>query len=187
MYGNNSADELVGDYGLHQLGVEHIPPIITRGVCIDVSGLDGGNHLAAGRVVTAAELKGWCDSTGVTIESGDAVFINTGWGQFFMADNDKYVAGEPGLDVEAAKWLTAQNVVIIGADNMAVEVLPSPDHPKSIMPVHQHCLVEAGVNLIENIVLDELVAEGIKEFCFIVLPVKFKGATGSPVRPVAIL
>jgi kynurenine formamidase len=187
MYGNNSADELVGDYGLHQLGVEHIPPIITRGVCIDVSGLDGGDHLTAGRVVSSEDLRNWCERSGVGIETGDAVFINTGWGRFFMADNAKYVAGEPGLDVDAAKWLTAQNVVIVGADNMAVEVLPSPDHPKSIMPVHQHCLVEAGVNLIENIVLDELVAEGITEFCFVVLPVKFKGATGSPVRPVAIL
>lgn len=187
MFDAGSADELVGDYGLERLGVEHIPPIITRGVCIDVSTLDGGDLLESGRVVTAGELQAWCERTGTDIQKGDAVFINTGWGRFFMSDNDKYVAGEPGLDVEAARWLTGQDVVVIGADNMAVEVLPSADHPNSIMPVHQHCLVEAGVNLIENIVLDELVAEGILTFCFIVLPVKFKGATGSPVRPIAVL
>jgi kynurenine formamidase len=55
------------------------------------------------------------------------------------------------------------------------------------MPVHQHCLVEAGVYLIENLYLDELVALGADAFCFIALPVKFKGATGSPLRPIAIL
>ena len=55
------------------------------------------------------------------------------------------------------------------------------------MPVHQHCLVEAGVYLIENLLLSPLAAAGIAEFCFILLPVKFKGATGSPARPVAMV
>jgi kynurenine formamidase len=156
-------------------------------LCIDVSGLDGSDHLEAGRAVTADDLQRWCDQSGYAPGPADAVFINTGWGRYFMTDNAKYVSGEPGLNVEAARWLTERGVVTIGADNMAVEVLPGTEHPTSIMPVHQHCLVEAGVHLIENIVLDELVAENIHEFCFIVLPVKFKGATGSPVRPVAVV
>ena len=104
-----------------------------------------------------------------------------------MVDNEKYVAGEPGLDLPAAKWLTGQDVVAIGVDNMAVEVLPGTDHPKVMMPVHQHCLVEAGVYLIENLVLDELIADRVACFCLILAPVKFKGATGSPVRPVALV
>jgi len=187
MYGHQSAEEVVGDRGLESLGVEQIPSIVTRGLCIDVSGLDGADHLASGRTVSADDLKRWCDGAGLQPAPGDAVFINTGWGRFFVTDSDKYVSGEPGLDVGAARWLTEQGTVAIGADNMAVEVLPGTDHPISIMPVHQHCLVEAGVYLIENMVLDALVANGIREFCFIVLPVKFKGATGCPVRPVAML
>ena len=70
---------------------------------------------------------------------------------------------------------------------MAVEVLPGTDHPKTMMPVHQHALVEAGVYLIENLVTENLVADGVSTFCFILLPVKFKGATGSPVMPVAVV
>jgi kynurenine formamidase len=187
MYGGYSADETVGDRGLANLGVEHIPPIITRGLCMDLSGLDGGDMLEAGRPITADDLKRWCDEKGVMPQEGDAVLVNTGWGKLFMVDNARYVAGEPGLEIGAARWLTDQGVVAIGADNMAVEVLPGTEHPQIMMPVHQHCLAEAGVYLIENIVLDELIADGIDSFCFVALPVKFKGATGCPLRPVAIL
>ena len=104
-----------------------------------------------------------------------------------MNDNAKYVSGEPGIDLGAARWLTARDVVAIGTDSMAVEVLPGTNHPEIMMPVHQHCLVDAGDHLIENLVMDDLVADGISSFCFILLPIKFKGATGSPVRPVALI
>lgn len=187
MYGGYSAEETVGDRGLLNLGAEHIPPIITRGLCIGVAGLDGGEHLEAGRAVTADDLKRWCDGTGIAPAEGDAVLINTGWGRYFMADNARYVSGEPGIDIGAARWLTEQGAVAIGSDNMAVEVLPGTEHPEIMMPVHQHCLAEAGVYLIENLVLDELVAQGVTRFCFIALAPKFKGATGSPLRPVALL
>ena len=73
-----------------------------------------------------------------------------------------------------------------GDDEMAVEVIPHPRHPKLILPVHQHALVDCGVYLIENIKLDELIDLGRNEFCFVLLSVKFKGATGCPVRPVAM-
>jgi len=187
MYGGYSAELSVGDRGLTNLGVEHIPPIVTRGLCMDLSGLDGGEQLAAGRPITADDLKRWCDRMALAPGPGDAVFINTGWGRLFMTDNATYVSGEPGIEIGAARWLTGQGIVAIGTDTMAVEVLPGTDHPRIIMPVHQHCLVEAGVYLIENMVLDELIALGAHSFCFIALPVKFRGATGCPIRPVAIL
>ena len=96
------------------------------------------------------------------------------------------MSGEPGLTVAGAHWLTEQDVVAIGADNMAVEVLPAEKH-EVLMPVHQHCLAEAGVYLVENLALDALANAGIYSFCLSMVPVKFKGATGSPVRPVAIV
>jgi kynurenine formamidase len=77
-------------------------------------------------------------------------------------------------------------VVAIGCDNMAVEVLPNPNH-EMMMPVHQHVLAEAGVHLIENLALDELARDRVGSFCFILLATKFKGATGCPVRPIALV
>jgi kynurenine formamidase len=187
LYGDHTVDESVGDFGLINLGIEQMPPLITRGVCLDVSGLDGSAYLGVGRAVTADDLQRCCEAQDVGLKAGDAVLVNTGWGRFFMVNNGKYLEGEPGLDVDAAKWLTAQGVVAIGADNMALEVLPGTNHPEVMMPVHQHCLVEAGVHIIENLVLADLARDAISTFCFVLLPVKFKGATGCPIRPVAIL
>ncbi|MEZ5853541.1 MAG: cyclase family protein [Hyphomicrobiaceae bacterium] len=187
LYGGYSATETVDDFGLANLGIEHCPPMVTRGVLLDVSRHDGGDHLEAGRAVTIGDLEKALSAAKLQIEPGDVVCINTGWGRFFMTDNDRYLSGEPGIDADAARWLTAKDCVAIAADNMALEVLPGTNHPSEVMPVHQHCLAEAGVHIIENLVMDELVARDIRSFCFMLSAVKFKGATGSPVRPIAIV
>ncbi|MFM9941562.1 MAG: cyclase family protein [Hyphomicrobiaceae bacterium] len=187
MHGGYSADLTVDDFGLLNLGIEHCPPMVTRGICLDVSTLDGTDHLAPGRAVTREDLTKALNTAALKIQPGDVVCIKTGWGKHFMKDNDRYVAGEPGIDLEAAKWLAAQDVVAIGADNMALEVLPGTNHPELIMPVHQFLLAEAGVYIIENMALDDVLAGGAHSFCFMLSAVKFKGATGCPVRPLAIV
>lgn len=186
LYNGLDANEVVTDWGLDKLGIEHAPPMITRGVLLDVSGLDGGSHLNPGRVVTPDDLARAADAAGVTVGTGDIVLINTGWGRFFATDNRRYLEGEPGIDVPAARWLTQREVVAIGCDNMAVEVLPNPDRGLA-MPVHQHTLTENGVYLIENLFLEELARERVSNFCFILLATKYKGATGCPVRPIALI
>lgn len=186
LYNGFSAADVVTDWGLDRLGIEHAPPMIARGVLLDVGGLDGGQHLNPGRAVSPDELKRAADAAGIVIAAGDIVLIRTGWGRFFGVDNARYVEGEPGIDVAAARWLTGQDVVAIGCDNMAVEVMPNPDR-SLMMPVHQHVLAEAGVYLIENLALEELARDRIASFCFILLATKYKGATGCPVRPVALV
>lgn len=186
LYNGLKAEEEVTDWGLNRLGIEHAPPMVTRGLLLDVASLDGNDHLASGRAITPDELAQTCDKAGLKIEPGDIVLIRTGWGKLFGIDNARYIAGEPGIDVAAARWLTNQGVVAVGCDNMAVEVLPNPDKTIS-MPVHQHLLVEAGVYIIENLALEELAAAGVHSFCFVLLATKFRGATGSPVRPIAMI
>ncbi len=187
MHGGYSAAETVDDFGLVNLGIEHCPPMVTRGILLDVSRHDGGQHLESGRAVTVADLERALAAAKLKIQPGDVVCVNTGWGRFFMSDNDRYLQGEPGLDLAAARWLTSQDCVAIAADNMALEVLPGTNHPEVIMPVHQHCLAEAGVHIIENLVMDGLIERDAREFCFMLSAVKFKGATGCPVRPIAIV
>ncbi len=186
LYNGLSAEETVTDWGLAQLGIEQAPAMITRGLLLDVAALDGGAHLEPGRVVAPDDLARAANSASAAIEPGDMVLIRTGWGRYFGADNARYLEGEPGIDRPAARWLTERGVAAIGCDNMAIEVLPNPD-PTLSMPVHQHALAEAGVYLIENLALEALAASGVRAFCLILLPIKFKGATGSPVRPVALV
>ena len=187
MYNGTTASDEVTDWGLKTTGIEHCPPIVTRGVLLDLAHLDGGDYLEAGRPIREADLELACRKASVTLRAGDVVCLRTGWGRFFMKDNPKYVAGEPGLDLGGARWLTQRDVTAIGADTMAVEVLPGTQHPKVMMPVHQHCLAEQGVYLIENLMLDDLARDKLGTFCFILLATKFKGATGSPATPIAMI
>ncbi len=186
LYNGLSAAEVVSDWGLGRLGIEHAPPMITRGVLLDVAGLDGGEFLHPGRAIAPDDLARAEAAAGVAIEPGDIVLIRTGWGRFFGIDNRRYVEGEPGIDVPAARWLTVREVAAIGCDNMAVEVLPNPDRGLA-MPVHQHALVETGTYLIENVALEELARDRVATFCLILLATKYRGATGCPVRPVALV
>ena len=186
LYNGLAAADTLGDWGLNRLGIEHAPPMVTRGVLLDVAGIDGGAHLLPGRVVTPQDLQAAADRAGVSIEPGDIVLIRTGWGRYFGVDNARYLEGEPGIDVPAARWLTERGVTAIGSDNMAVEVLPNPDHTQAL-PVHQHALAEAGVYLIENLALDALAHDGVSTFCLMVIAPKIRGATGAPVRPVAVV
>jgi kynurenine formamidase len=155
-------------------------------VLLDIAGYKGVAHLEGGTVVTPADMEGVARKQKLSIQQGDTVLMHTGWSRYFMVDNQKYVSEEPGLGEEGARWLTDQQVAAIGADTMALEIMPMEDARK-VFPVHQHLLVEKGVYIIENLRLDDLRNEGIYEFLFILLPVKYKGATASPVRPVAVI
>jgi kynurenine formamidase len=186
MYNGYSAEDSIGNWGLERLGIEQSPPIITRAVILDVAAYKGVAHLEGGAVITPADLQGTVKKQNVSIQQGDAVLIHTGWSQYFMVDNQKYVSAEPGLGEEGARWLTDQKVAAIGADTMAVEVMPMEDARK-VFPVHQHLLVEKGIYIIENLRLNDPLTAGVYEFLFILLPVKYKGATASPVRPVAVI
>ena len=183
LYNGNAAADVVTDWGLDRLGIDHAPPMITRAVVFDVG---GPSHLSAGHTITPDDLKRAADAGGFSVESGDIALIRTGWGQLFGIDNARYVTGEPGIDVAAAKWLIDQGIVAIGADTMAVEVLPNPNKAL-MMPVHQFALAECGVYLIENLALEELKAAGVHTGCFILLATKLRGATGAPVRPIMVV
>ncbi|HET6608178.1 MAG TPA: cyclase family protein [Rhodopila sp.] len=183
LYNGNKAADVVTDWGLDRLGIEHAPPMITRGVLFDVAGATGAAHMQPGQTVTVEHLQRAAEAGGFAVEPGDIALIRTGWGRYFGTDNARYVEGEPGIDVPAAKWLIEQGIVAIGADNMAVEVLPNPNR-SIMMPVHQFALAECGVYLIENLALEDVAAERIHTACFILLATKLRGATGAPVRPI---
>ena len=186
LYNGLDVAETLDDFGLRELGIENVPPMVTRGVLLDVSGLDGSDALDVGRVITPDDLSRAEERADVEVSEGDVVCIHTGWGKWFMVDNARYVSGEPGIDVPGAQWLTSRGVVAIAADNMAVEVVPNPRHPELVLPVHQHTLTEAGVYLVENLRTETLAARGLYRFCFVLLATRFRGATGCPVRPVAM-
>ena len=186
MHGGLSVDETVGDLGLRDLDAAKIPSMVSRAVLLDVSGLDGGDYLEAGRPVGARDLADVVHNRNVTLKKGDIVILHTGWGRFYGDRRSDYATRCPGLSLDGAHYLTDHGVLAIGADTMAVEVMPGVD-PEIVMPVHVHTLVERGVFLIENLNTRDLAASGATVFTLMMLPLNLSGATASPVRPLAIL
>jgi len=180
-----ATDEITTRNGFTKIGVDKIGAIYTRGVLVDVAAAKGVDMLDAGYEITPADLRDAIAKQGVALKRGDAVLIHTGWGRLWGVDNARYNASSPGIGVAAAEWLAKQEPVLLGSDNVPVEVLPNPD--KSIsLPVHQIALVVNGIFLLENLKLDELAAKKVYEFAFVVQPLKIKGGTGSTVAPIAI-
>ncbi|MEX2121474.1 MAG: cyclase family protein [Pirellulales bacterium] len=184
-YNGFKASEFATAYGLEKLGVENVGVFYTRGILLDVAGLRKTERLMPGHVITSDELKACLKASGAEIRPGDVVLIHTGHGKLWMKDNETYGSGEPGIGMEAARWLTDQKVALIGADTWAIEAVPAED-PNRPFPVHQWNLTRHGVYHLENLDLSELVADKAYEFAFIFSPLRLKGATGSPGNPIAV-
>lgn len=184
-YNGFKRSEFARPYGLEKLGIENVGPIFTRGVLLDVAGLRKTKILPSGYVITAEDLQACLDQTRLKINPGDIVLIHTGHGQLWMKDNVAYGAGEPGIGLGAARWLSDRKIVLVGSDNWAIEAVPAEDKELAF-PVHQWNIVRHGIHNLENLDLSELAADKVYEFAFIFSPLRLKGATGSPGNPIAV-
>jgi kynurenine formamidase len=170
-------------------GVETISPILCRGVLLDVPQALGLDALPPAHAVTAAELEQTADAACVEVREGDAVLVRTGWPVGRFEDTVAMVgheSGVPGPDESAAQWLSERRVRATGSDTIAYEWLP-PGKGHSLLPVHRHLLVDAGIHILELLDLEEAGRDGITEFLFVAVPLKLVGATGSPIRPLAVV
>lgn len=184
MYNGIPASEVRSTGGARRLGIDKVGGLVCRGVLIDVVGATNGS-LEAGRAITVADLERALGRTAISLQPGDAALIRTGWLSRFDDRDPTWYEGEPGIDVDAACWLADQGVVLVGADNFAVEVIPSATGEP--IPVHLALLQERGVYLLELIDLEPLVAAAAWTFTFVLAPLRITGGVGSPVNPLAII
>jgi len=185
MYNCFKVDESATRNGFEKLGVENVGALFTRGVLIDIAGLKGVDILPDNYEITIQDIEQALQRQKLELQRGDAVILHTGWSKLWGKDNARYARGCPGIGVAAAEWLAAKDPMLVGADNISVEVNPNPD-PKVSLPVHQIMLVVNGIHLLENLKLDELAAKRVQEFAFIAQPLKIQGGTGSTVAPIAV-
>jgi kynurenine formamidase len=161
------------------LSVDTIQPIARRAVLLDIAGLRNVGALDADSVIEPEEL----EQCGVEIQAGDVVLIRTGWANLFR-DPAKYASSlrMPGVELGGAKWLSQFKPFAVGSDTLAFERMPSPK-----MAVHIHLLVETGIHIIENLNLEEIARDKIREFFFVGAPLKIEGGTGAPIRPLGFV
>jgi kynurenine formamidase len=185
MYNGHPAN-FVTSRGARRLGVDKMGPVVARGVLADCAA--GGDRDPVDRI-GAAELSAVLTASGAALEAGDVLLVRTGWLAAFGAGRADARAW-PGLDRDCGPWLAERDVVLVGADNVGVEAYPSGD-PDCQVPLHVDLLRGHGVYLAELMDLDPLAAAlaaaGRAEFLFVLAPLPFAGAVGSPVAPVAVL
>ena len=188
LHGGVDAASSQTNAGLTSHGIDSQQPIICRGVLLDIPAVRGVDVLGGGDEVRVADLEAAEQRAGVTVGKGDAVLIRTGWAAHW-SDVERFrgqVGGAPGPGETAAQWLADREVRVTGAETIAYEVIRA-GQGHATLPAHRILLVEAGINIMEVLDLTALAASGVSEFLFIASPLKIKGGTGSPVRPIAVI
>lgn len=182
IFGGLDAEAVQEKTGLKVHSIDLVEPIIQRGILLDVARARNQSILPAGYEVTPDDLEAAVQLAGVEIREGDAVLIRTGWAQHWHTPR-RFASpeeGAPGVGVEGARWLVERGMRLAGGDTLAFEKTPST------LPVHVYLLVEQGIQIMECLNLEDLGAAQCYEFVFICLPLRIKGGTGSPIRPIAL-
>lgn len=180
-----TAEEHLGSRHWTKGGAEKYPPLIGRGVLLDIAGLHGVGCLPEVYEVTVDDLEAAARTQGVEIGRGDIVMLRMGRMNLWP-DFDGYVTNQPGIGLPAARYLCEEvGVMCIGGDTLSLEVVPSPE-PDAFLPVHSYMFATAGAQIMEVVQLNELAAEGVYEFAFLGFPLRLTGATGAPMRPIAV-
>lgn len=171
--------------GLKKLGIEKVPPLVMRGVLLDVARLKGVDVLPPAYEITASDMEAAEAAAGTSIRAGDAVYLRTGWARYFD-DAHRFHSAEgcPGPGKEGAEWLANKGVRVTGSDTPMYE--KADRRPGLLHPVHIMLLVERGIHMVESMNLEPLASAPISSFVTVIIPLPIRGASGSPVRPIAI-
>ncbi len=184
-YNQAKAEDFVAPTGLLKYGTHDVPPIVTRGVLLDMTSVFDKPMLSEGEVFNTHHIKKAMKRQGVSITEGDVVLFHTGWHSLLGIDNTRFGAGEPGLGKEGAEYLTSLDVVAVGADTWGLEVVPMED-PDEVFPVHQTFLPRNGIFILENMVTAPLKEDKAWEFLFVLGQPRLEGSVQAIINPIAI-
>ncbi|MAE66824.1 MAG: hypothetical protein CMJ18_21405 [Phycisphaeraceae bacterium] len=191
-YNGFKEEDWGGDWGPRKCDANSIPPVVTRGVLIDMAGYKGVDALESNYSITVADVKGALQKQGVALKVGDTVLVRTGTLRYWKesgADHAKIKEHDSaGMSFDATKYLIEQGgAIMVGSDTSGYESWPTPDGSRSFMPGHDYLLIEQGVHIGEFHYLEDLARDGVYEFCYIALVNRIRGTTaGFCMRPIAI-
>jgi kynurenine formamidase len=175
----------------NNLGIDHFPLDLMINRCVF---LDVARHVANGRndplppefEITAAHLDQTMKAQGVDVRPGDSLMIRTGWGRYFGTENAKYLGDKsPGPGQDAAKWIIDKKVRLAGDDTATFERRPAA-YGKELFSVHMMLLADSGIYIVENTNLEALSDAKAYVVLLVLTPLRIQGASGSPLRALAI-
>ncbi|MEP2783216.1 MAG: cyclase family protein [Pseudoruegeria sp.] len=175
--------------GLTKLGIEKLPPIVTRGVLLNMAAHYDQEIIEEGTAYTKEDIQAAALAQGVDIREGDTVLFHSGWLNLLdgdSPDHGRYVSVEPGLGISGAEYLAEIGVVAVGADTWGLEALPFEKGADGVFKVHQILIPQNGIFILENMETRELVADGVTEFMFVLGATRMRGAVQMMINPTAI-
>jgi kynurenine formamidase len=199
-YNGFTEAEWGGNWGPRRCDAAKIPPIVARGVMIDVASFKKVDALPANYEITIKDLEGSLAEQKTELRPGDIVLIRTGtlryWGETGSDSDGKIkMHDSAGIGLDAAKWLTEQQgAMLIGSDTSGLEYVPTDADNAAFrkkygtfIPVHNYLLDDQGVHIGEFHFLEDLSRDKAYEFCYMCTTNKIKGAAaGFTLRPIAI-
>ncbi len=185
-FGGYSANEYLGDFGPLRDDARDIQPFIARGVLLDIAGAIGVEKMAPGQPIGPTELEMAVKAYRVNLNPGDVILLRTGFMASWPDQKEMLQDSQPGLSLEGAIWLREHGPALVGADNTSLEVAPSGVEGEP-QPVHRYLVRSQGLPILEWVYLEDLAADGVRDFLFLAIPLNIKGATGSLVRPLALV
>lgn len=184
-YDGNKATDFVTVEGVKRLGIEKVPPIVTRAIVLDMVAYYNKAIVPGGTEFTVKDIQAVLKKQNIEIKKGDVVLFNTGWLELIGKDNKQFLEVEPGIGMEAAKWLADKGIVAFGGDTWASEVYPNP-YGKEEFPINQFMLAKKGIYNLELIDTRPLVKDKVWEFLFVLGQPLYVGSTQVNINPVAI-
>lgn len=185
-YNCNDSKDFVHITGLRKLGVDKIPPIVARGVMVDMAKHFGVAAMSGGQVITTEDIQAASSAQGVEFRKGDIILLHTGWTDAKLAEApQEWVSMEPGLDNAAAAFLGDLDPIAVGADTWGLEAVP-PAPGDKVFYGHVELLANRGVYILETMNTGRLAAEGVHEFLFVLGQARVKGTVQMIINPVAM-
>ena len=172
--------------GLTKRDISGIPPMVGRGVMIDIAKQMGVDSLQAGQPITSDDIKAAMKSQGVTVGEGDVVLLHTGYTDATLKQNPSLWAGSiPGITNEASVFLAGLKPMAVGADTWGLGAVP-PRAGDKIFYDHVVLLKQHGIYILETMNTGRLADEGVHEFMFVLGQARLKGAVQMIINPVAM-
>lgn len=186
-YNGLNASEFAQANGLTKLGIEKVPPIVARGVMLDMAKFHGKDMLPEGTAYTREDILAAAEQQGVELRENDVVLFHSGWMNLLAEGGDRarFGAAEPGLGKTGAEYLAELGVIAIGADTWGLEAVPF-EEGVGVFEVHQILLAQHGIYILENMNTQLLVDDGVTEFMFVLGQARVRGAVQMMINPVAI-
>ena len=185
-YNCNKGQDFADLKGLKKLGLAKVPPLVGRGVMVDMAKHFGVKTMKAGQVIGSAGIKAAVKAQGVTFKQGDVILFHTGWTDGMLASNAKgWISGEPGLNNEASVYLASMDPMAVGADTWGLEAVP-PAKGDKVFYGHVTLLKEHGIYILETMNTGRLAKEGVHEFMFVLGHARLKGSVQMIINPVAM-